>query len=776
MNLSIIERQVRESDVSIDALRYLLSCNCECAWLDHKELLALDNEKQLCDFAKDILALKNVGGGYIIVGVQDRTWKPVGITSELPYDSKLLRDKVRRATNLELDVTIVHHRLDITGSTGLFALIYVRASRKRSRRRVPSVVGKDFCSGKPYGLRRGEIYLRRGDSTVKIQSDTELINLLDELEDLADRDSITSSGFPSPFAVEDGTYRLLEKGFETFVGRSSLRSEVISAVTRDPRIWIINVHGAGGVGKSALVNWAVYELYRTHAFESIIQLTAKETILTPTGISHFSRSLYSLENLLDHLLETFQENLPASLDEKKATAIQILSAWSTLLVLDNMESVQDGRILDFVQKLPNGTKAKVLMTSRMKSGAWEMPIPVNELNLSETIDFMRTKATELAIDCPCDDANAKKVWRVTGGLPLAIQWVLGRYKIDRNLDKAISQVMEKDSPVLEFTFRNIWSILSPDARSILGAMTIFDDPPTLQNLAITTEFRLESIEKALSELSDVTLVYKQTQVSDGRIRYVALPITLSFARHQLESMGDFELECRQRHQRYVEQMRLQDSELFRFRSSFDRFGIETDNEKKAAILCQRGNSEVSMGHVSNADLLFKQARDIAPNSAYVYALSASYEISRNRIGLALERIEEACRRATGKTGSLCYAIKARVLDAQRDRYGRVTALEKALEYDADDLITRHQYGVALSRIGNPERAIEQFDLIIDKEVRKAPPSHLLFVALKTRLINLQRLEKFGEVKKGLELLDDLLTKYPHLKGSEAEEFEEFRAH
>lgn len=774
MNLSIIERMARESDMSKDAMRYLLSCNGECAWLDHKELLALENEKQLCDFAKDILALKNVGGGYITVGVEDRTWKPVGITAELPYDSKMLRDKVRRATNLELDVTIVHHRLDVIGSTGLFALIYVRSSRKRSRRRMPSLAGKDFCIGKSYGLRRGEIYVRRGDSTLKIQSETELANLLDELEDLADQDSLATSGYLSPFAVEDETYRLLEKGFETFVGRNTLRSDVLSSIRRDPRIWIINVHGAGGVGKSALVNWAVYELYRTRDFESIIQLTAKETILTPSGITHFSRSLYSLENLLDHILETFQENLPAGLDEKKSIAIQLLSAWSTLLVLDNMESVQDGRILDFIQKLPIGTKAKVLMTSRTKSGAWEMPIPVDELNISETVDFMRAKSGELGIDCPCDDATATKVWRVTGGLPLAIQWVLGRYRIDNNLDRAISQVTERDSPVLEFSFRNIWSILSPDAKNILGAMTIFDDPPTLQSLAITTEYRIETIERALSELSEVTLVNKQTQASDGRIRYISLPITLSFARHQLESMGDFELDCRQRHQRYIEQMNLQDSELYRFRSSFDKFGIETNNEKKAAILCQRGKSEVFVGNVSNADMLFKQARDIAPNSAYVYAMSASYDIARNRIGQAFEHIEEACKRATGKTGSLCYVIKARILDAQRDRYGRVIALEKALDYDPEDLMTRHQYGVALSRIGNPEKAIDQFNIIIEKEISKAPPSHLLFVSFKTRLINLRRLERLEEMKKGLELVDKLLMEYPHLKSTEVEQFDEFR--
>ena len=168
----------------------------------------------------------------------------------------------------------------------------------------------------------------------------------------ADEDALTASGRTSPFAVEDGLYRLLEKGFEQFIGRTQLRADLKDAVMRDPRIWIINVHGPGGVGKSSLVNWCVYDFYESRDFESIIQLTAKETVLTTSGIEQFSRSLYSLENLLDHVLLAFGETPPQDLEDKQRIATEFLSAWKTLLVLDNMETVQDGRILSFIQGLP----------------------------------------------------------------------------------------------------------------------------------------------------------------------------------------------------------------------------------------------------------------------------------------------------------------------------------------------------------------------------------------------------------------------------------------
>ena len=152
--------------------------------------------------------------------------------------------------------------------------------------------------------------------------------------------------------IEDGTYRLLDRGFEHFVGRVDLRERLLQAVCGDPRIWIVNVHGPGGVGKSALVNWAAHASHKEQRFEAILQLTAKETMLTDTGIRRFSRSLYSLENLLDHILLLFEENPEQELSVKKGIAIDLLSAWHTLIILDNMETISDGRILAFRPESP----------------------------------------------------------------------------------------------------------------------------------------------------------------------------------------------------------------------------------------------------------------------------------------------------------------------------------------------------------------------------------------------------------------------------------------
>ncbi|MDM8537024.1 putative DNA binding domain-containing protein [Desulfobacterales bacterium HSG17] len=773
MNFAKLERMVIEGDMSKDALIYLLHCRTECEWLDYKESLILSSDSSACNFSRDVVALKNVGGGYLVIGVKDKSWIPIGIQNFLPYDSKELQDKIIKCTGLTIDVYIVHHEIMLKRGKTKFALIYVRSSKKRSKRYTPSLTKRSFLPKESYGIRQGEIYIRENDSTIRAKSLDSVRELVERLADRSDEDSFKSDS-SSPFAVINNTYRLLEKGYDTFIGRNELREKVFEAITKDPRIWIINVHGPGGVGKSALVNWATYEFFENKTFEAIIQLTAKETYLSPTGIKKLlGRSLYSLENLLDHIFRVFEEVPPDTIKKKIELAEEILSAWKTLIVLDNMETVSDGRIIEFIQRLPPETKTKVVITSRERTGGWELPVSVEELNISEIKEFINIKKHELDVNFPFDDDIISRVKSVTGGLPLAIQWLIGRYKLSGNIEEELKYIMENDSPVLEFSFRNIWNRISKDARAVLAIMSIYDTrPPTVDLLSVTLGWQIDRIERALSELINVTLVTKSIQEPEGNIVYTALPITLSFAQHQLCEMGDFEEKCRQRYQIYNDQLELKESETYRFENIFEQYGLYTDNEKKAAILCSRGQSEYFSGNTDAADNLFKQAKDLAPQSSYVFAMSASNQLARNRIGLALKDINEACKRATKKTGSLCYIIKSRVLVIQKDKNGCVEALKKSLEYNPNDVITRHQYGVALSKANKPEQAIREFTKIINEEVKKEIPQETLLITLRTRIINFKRLKKNNKADEDLKLANDLIKQYPHLK-DQAWHFHEF---
>src|SRR5260370_32488193 len=97
-------------------------------------------------------------------------------------------------------------------------------------------------------------------------------------------------------------------------------------------------------------------------------------------------TLYSLENLIDYILYLFgfEAFINEDLEEKKDLAQTLLSDYSTLIILDNMETLSDARVMQFVRSLPPSNKSMILLTSRLRTSDWEKPLKVDELSLEET--------------------------------------------------------------------------------------------------------------------------------------------------------------------------------------------------------------------------------------------------------------------------------------------------------------------------------------------------------------------------------------------------------
>jgi len=142
---------VTQGDMSSSALNYLLDCHGECEYLDFKSSIDLESDYGKANFSKDVLAMRNVGGGYIVVGVEDKSWIPIGLENRLAYDTKLLREKVIKSIGVDAEIDIVQHELNLKGIPSLFALILVRTINKHSKLQVPTIATKDFQPKENWG-------------------------------------------------------------------------------------------------------------------------------------------------------------------------------------------------------------------------------------------------------------------------------------------------------------------------------------------------------------------------------------------------------------------------------------------------------------------------------------------------------------------------------------------------------------------------------------------------------------------------------------------------
>lgn len=767
LNLSKLRSLVLQGDMSAQALRYLIECKAECEYLDYKEILHLNNEHAYASLGRDAVAMKNAGGGFIVLGVKDKTWEPVGLGHAFSADTKQIRDIVRRATGLEIEVDIVNHRLFVAGIYRHFSIILVRSTAKRNKLRKPSICNISFHPNESWGIRSGDIYFRKGDQTVRLSSSTELEDLLDDLSERDDRSALEQDNeIPSAFEVETGLYRLLPSEFEVFIGRERLTALTKDAIEKDPRIWIVNLYGPGGVGKSALASWLAYHYYKQGAFNSILQLSAKDNQLTTSGITRLRPSLYSLENLLDNLLLLygFSDVVGNTIEDRKEVVTTLLNDYSTLLVLDNMETVKDGRIMEFVRSLPVDTKAKVLLTSRLRTSSWEMPIRIDELDLQEVKEFISIKAQEMNLGLIPDlDNVAQNLHQASGGLPLAIQWMLGEFVITGDWNSVTGRVRGNDSPLLEFSFRNSWNVLPTDAQTALAVLSIFDEPPTTHLWATALGWAVEAVERAVVSLIETTFISGKVDAKTGQETFHALPITMEFARNELSKLGNLETFARTNYQRYIQQMELVAVETERFSSLFDKFDIQRDTEKRAVILAQKAEVEMKSLNYDEAERLFQAALEVDPRSVYVLVNYGLLKQEIGQVGKAIELMNTAAQRCNKKNGFFVFFNLSRVYDSIRDRKKVEESLRQALNYDPNQIAAKHQLGVVLSRLGKFDEAVTIFDqLIADQLSRVGGPTDTLLYTYKTKIINYEKARRFKDAKATQEAALKEISKWPHL--------------
>lgn len=146
-------------DDRVEQLRKLIQRREEGRDLDYKEDLYLDSNGDKAEFVKDVLALANSAQiGYIVTGVEDKTWKPVGITQH--HDQTRLNDVLKDKTDPRIQVE--YAELELDGAN--HGIVTIHAGNP------PYLVAvADRYGGKVSKSPRREAYITRGVVYVRIE-------------------------------------------------------------------------------------------------------------------------------------------------------------------------------------------------------------------------------------------------------------------------------------------------------------------------------------------------------------------------------------------------------------------------------------------------------------------------------------------------------------------------------------------------------------------------------------------------------------------------------
>lgn len=371
-----------------------------------------------------------------------------------------------------------------------------------------------------------------------------------------------------------------------FVGREAEIETILQSLEPNSRTFIVGIEGIGGVGKSALAIEVSYRCIEQDLFESVIWVSAKESVLTLHGIEPIIPEAKSLTDILITIGTSLGNptigNL--SLPDQIRRAYNLLARHTTLLVLDNFETLsreEQSHILDFLRKSP--ITLKIIVTSRERVAEGQI-IRLRGLTFEESNALLGWDAKQKNIQLTRD--QNKYLVDLTGGLPLALLWVQGQiavlgYSVTQMLDKLS---LDTDVPILQYCFNHSWNLLRHgNEKKLLFVLAL--QPDAVSRRALREISGIEDddgFEIGLSDLLQLTLVEHEPE----RDYFSILPLTRRFVRTQYTTDRAFIKQAELRTAQYYGQLVVQKSSFREWRG-YDELLMDRNNILSAAQWCYK---------------------------------------------------------------------------------------------------------------------------------------------------------------------------------------------
>ncbi len=391
---------------------------------------------------------------------------------------------------------------------------------------------------------------------------------------------------------------------------------------------VITISGAGGVGKSALAHHLCSRLLQVPniPFDALIWVSAKEEKLTLTGIEAIEPSFTTYEDLLDTILDVYAwyEYLDRPIFEKEENVDIILKACDkgSLFIVDNLETIKNERIIDFIKDLPPPNK--VLITSRLGLGEVERRYQLKELESGDAVQLMRTIAREKGANklVAMPDKLLLKYAERMSKYPLAIKWAVGQAALGRDINIAVGDVKSPTGDVAKFCFDNIFSsLLNEEQQLVLFTLASYEKPIQFGVLSHITNLSPDELNSALSVLTIASLVVMDhIQSSDNEIQttYELLSLTRNYLRAKMDDHPSLARRVQSKISSAKDLMEESDRARRQYRYSLSDMGAESEEEKIAATLALTAYQKGEGGDYGSAVLMFKRAVEIAPHFPAIY--------------------------------------------------------------------------------------------------------------------------------------------------------------
>lgn len=336
---------------------------------------------------------------------------------------------------------------------------------------------------------------------------------------------------------------LSQPDYHEFIGREEEMAELRKRLRPYPHSThhVITLKGVGGVGKSAVaMETARRYLLQSHKFPAseqfgaIIWFSAKDQYLTPDSIRPRLAPQRTLEDLYTAIATTLKQReiLDLPLAEQHDLVGQILQRQRTLIILDNMETVDDQNLMAFIREPPVPTK--IILTTRH----WvevAFPVMVEGMTDEDAIEFIERECKRQEVIL--SNSEVIVLMQRTGKVPLAIVWSIGQISYGLAVIDVLEVLQDAEGNFAQFCFeQSVSEIRERNAFKLFMALTMFGgqaEREPLGNVAGLAQ-NYQERDRELAKLEKLSLV------SRHRNQFEMLPLTYEYAQRELGCHPDFD--------------------------------------------------------------------------------------------------------------------------------------------------------------------------------------------------------------------------------------------
>jgi tetratricopeptide (TPR) repeat protein len=350
-------------------------------------------------------------------------------------------------------------------------------------------------------------------------------------------------------------HNLPPRNYEQLVGRQRELEQLGKLLDPRGRAYFVAIDGIGGIGKSALALETAYrwherygELAEDQRFEAIVWVSAKRDYLTAEGVLKQRQRFHTLDDLFAAIARLHGQSAGAlaSADAQRELAERLLAEKRTLLIIDNLETVDDEDLLLFLRMPPAQTKALVTTRQRV-DGAY--PVRLTGLPDTDALELIAQECRRADIALTAQE-QAELVKR-TGGVPLAIVWSIGLIGQGEAVNSALRRLSMGQSDIARFCFdESMAKIQGHHAHRLLMALALLEIDASREMLGHLAGLDDDEFgrDEGLAVLVKLSLVNKEAD------RFSLLPLTRSYTLSNLAAQPTEEQALRERWIAYLTAM------------------------------------------------------------------------------------------------------------------------------------------------------------------------------------------------------------------------------